>query len=167
MNDKSALRLLIKKLISIYQQELNLYKEVLQATFKQQEAIKNGDWERLNDLLTERNKIIKDIDNWEKEVKGCRGNISGILGINAKQDFLLELVKYDIPLRDEVKSIVTELTQTIKKIFRKNKTNQENINNKKAKLTKEQSKIKKGLTFNRAYSCKMDSYEGKFIDRKE
>lgn len=156
MKDNSKEDGLIDDLISNYKKKLLHYKQILDLTKKQQQAMESEEWQELNQLTSDKERIINKV----KE-----------LDVKIEQDKKQLTQKSDLKLKTEMRSlkrVVDKAYEVMQRINNLEQANQKKIITKKNKLQKEIKGLDQGISVNQAYDNRnYSSYEGRFIDQKE
>ncbi|WP_408955697.1 flagellar protein FlgN [Natroniella sp. ANB-PHB2] len=147
---------IINDLIEIYGQDLKLYKKLFSLTEEQREIITEIDdfesdyFDQLEELLVKKDGVMKEIEQVEQKLLPYKAGI--IKGLNLSQDeWLKEFLDTDI-VTDELKEIINDLVELIKRLQQLDQENQTLINSKKDKLVQEMNQVKKGVKVNKSYN---------------
>lgn len=165
MNNKFNLENLLSRINNLYRLELKEYNLLLELTKRQSKAISDDDFEGLSQLIVEKEKSMKKVDELEEKIKLYKRKLAYKLGIEIDDDFLFNLLQEDIPLKEELKETVKNIHNILLKIQDLDKANQNNLNEKKTMAVRVFFKVKKGLNVIRSYNYNF-SKEAKFIDKR-
>jgi len=129
-----------------YSREVNLldlydyYKKYYELTKQQKDAIKEKNIDKLNEIISAKQKIIQDINE------------------------LSSIEKY-LEKQDNPKEIFIELKKLLEKIQQLEKENNKNLNDEKYKIQKNITELNKKTKSRKGYLAQ-EKYEAKFIDQK-
>ncbi len=129
-----------------YSREVNLldlydyYKKYYELTKQQKDAIKEKNIDKLNEIISAKQKIIQDINE------------------------LSSIEKY-LEKQDNPKEIFIELKKLLEKIQQLEKENNKNLNDEKNKIQKNITELNKKTKSRKGYLAQ-EKYEAKFIDQK-
>ncbi|PRX32583.1 hypothetical protein BX659_104132 [Orenia metallireducens] len=158
---------LLKSLIGYYHEEKSLYKLMLKISKDLGLTIENNNIEKMNKLLTERGKLINKIDKLKDRITNTSQQIGDILNLEDNQNFISNLLNLDFPYRAQLKEDIRDIYQITQEINNLDIGNKKKLRTKKDQVKSELFKIKRGNILNRSYHSRVDSYEGRFIDKKK
>jgi len=116
------------------------YKKYYELTKQQKDAIKEKNIDKLNEIISAKQKIIQDINE------------------------LSSIEKY-LEKQDNPKEIFIELKKLLEKIQQLEKENNKNLNDEKYKIQKNITELNKKTKSRKGYLAQ-EKYEAKFIDQK-
>lgn len=156
---------LVLKIVNTYKLGLKEYNLFLDLTQKQAKAIADDNFAELNQIIIEKEKVISQVNELEKEINTYKKKLVQELGIERDTESLLNLFQKDIPSKTELKEVINNIHNTLLDIQDLDKINQHNLINKKSTIEKDLFKVKKGLNINKSYNNYFNK-EAKFIDKK-
>ena len=156
------IKVAIKKLITIYKQEIEYYQELLTLTHQQKQLIADEKFNELEEAIVAKGELIEKIDRLENKLQPLKDKLIDQFDLPS-ETWLLEL--RDKSTSQELNSLINRLKEVVNKLSKREKANKKLIKDKKDQLTNEINQVKEGNKVNKSYT-KKKRIHSTFIDQK-
>lgn len=156
------IKVAIKKLITIYKQEIEYYQELLTLTHQQKQLIADEKFNELEESIAAKGELIEKIDRLENKLQPLKDKLIDQFDL-LPETWLLEL--RDKSNSQELNSLIDRLKEVVNKLSKREKANEKLIKDKKDQLTNEINQVKEGNKVNKSYT-KKKRIHSTFIDQK-
>jgi len=153
----------IERLKEISVKKLNLIEEILNLTKAQSQSIAAEDLNGLEDLISDKQKLIDEISKLDEEFSDFFLELKRRLNVES----LDELKGINIPGTDRLQEIVGRIMETLKEVCEIEKRNEAEVRKLMNAIEDEIRKINQAKKANKAYMPKPVSSTSYFIDKKK
>jgi phage-related protein len=153
----------IKKLQEISVKKVKLIEEILNLTKAQSQSIAAEDLNGLENLISNKQKLIDEISKLDEEFSGYFQGLKR--GLKIKN--LDELKDINIPGVDKLQSIISSIMKTVKEVCEIEKQNEAGVKKLMNVVGDEIRKINQAKKANAAYMPRPISSSSYFIDKKK
>lgn len=154
---------IIKRLQEISVNKLNLLEKILNLTKAQSQSIAAEDLNGLENLISDKQKLIDEISKLDEEFSDCFQELKR--GLNVES--LDELKGIDIPGADRLQEIIDRIMETLKEICEIEKRNEAEVRKLMNAIGDEIRKINQAKKANAAYMPRQTGSPSYFIDKKK
>lgn len=155
---------IITELTQLQKQKLAYYQELLDLTKQQEEVIEAEDFQQLNQLLAQKGKIIKKIDQLDTTVEPYKEQLIAEFDLD-EENWLTEFVQQQNDL--QLQKIVNQLLEILEKLSQLGEESQEVLQEKYEQVQKELKGVRQGSQLNKSYGGQQQQrIHSTYIDQK-
>jgi hypothetical protein len=154
---------ILNQMIDLSQKKLEMLTELKQHSESQNEAIKQGDFDRIEKMLNKKEELIQSIQKLDSDFLLFSDNLKKLLGIKG----LDELSSTTLEGRAQLKDHIEKITSVVESIIRIEQSGYENASAIRNELAERIKGVNAGRKMTSAYHAKPISNPSYFFDKKK